>query len=143
MPLTSNPDAIFLSAEDFQERFGFPKPGSSSSSSAVGDGGKEVDVEVEEEGAHAAGHGGADVAAKEGVEMKGVRYAGGGAGKGKEGGKAGGEGVTYVVFYCKAGVRSKAAMQMAAGEGGWSGVRVGHWGGGWSDWERRRESVER
>jgi rhodanese-related sulfurtransferase len=26
MPITSSPDALFLNAEDFEERFGFPKP---------------------------------------------------------------------------------------------------------------------
>lgn len=81
----------------------------------------------EEVGPHAAGHGGADV----GVE--------GGGGLGEEG-----EGeVEEVVFYCKAGVRSRAAAQMAMGEGGWKGVKVGQWGGGWVEWEKMGGKVER
>ena len=39
-------------------------------------------------------------------------------------------GVEEVIFYCKAGVRSRAAAQMARE---WKGVRVGEMrGGGWS-----------
>lgn len=36
-----------------------------------------------------------------------------------------------VVFYCKAGIRSRAAARMAW-EGGWRGV--GEYGGSWVDW---------
>lgn len=82
---------------------------------------------------YAAGHAGADVgaAAEEEAETDG------GMGDGE------GEGVKEVVFFCKAGVRSRAAMQMALGEGGWRGVRVGQWGGGWVEWENRGGEVER
>ncbi|KAL8631401.1 hypothetical protein Q9189_002911 [Teloschistes chrysophthalmus] len=148
MPLTSCPDAIFLDPEVFRERFGFGKPGSGGAGE-IGRG--EGEEEEEEEGV--AGHGGADLAAKEGVEMEGVRYAGSptsqgkgsgeAEGEGEAGGKGEGEGVQEVIFYCKAGVRSRAAMQMAAGEGGWRGVRVGQWGGGWVEWEAGGGRVER
>ncbi|KAL8725726.1 MAG: hypothetical protein Q9166_007176 [cf. Caloplaca sp. 2 TL-2023] len=129
MPITSNPDAIYLSPEDFHDRFGFEKPGNPSVSSS-----DESDEELGEavsEGnpkPYAAGHGGADV---------------GVAAEAEEEGDEGGDGVREVVFYCKAGVRSRAAMQMAAGEGGWKGVRVGQWGGGWVEWEQEGGKVER
>jgi len=66
MPITSSPDAPFLSPEDFEERFGFEKPGK--------------DEEV--------------------------------------------------VFYCKAGVRSRMGAVLGK-EAGW---RVGEYRGSWLDW---------
>lgn len=54
----------------------------------------------------------------------------------------GGE-VKEVVFYCKAGVRSKAAARLAGGVGGWDGVKVGDMRGGWVEWEKRGGPVER
>lgn len=54
-----------------------------------------------------------------------------------------GDGVREVVFYCKAGVRSRAAARLAGGERGWVEVRVGEWGGGMGEWGRRGEGVER
>src|ERR1700753_3805141 len=69
MPITSSPDALFLSAEDFAERFGFPKP--------------KADTEV--------------------------------------------------VFYCKAGVRSKAAAGLAKHAGF---QNVGEYRGSIMDWEK-------
>ncbi|OCL02133.1 Rhodanese-like protein, partial [Glonium stellatum] len=70
IPIASHPDALFLSPDEFQDRFGFAKP----------------------------------AATKE------------------------------VVFYCKAGVRSSAAAQLAR-QGGYE--RVGEYRGSWLDWERR------
>ena len=87
MPLTSNPDAFALSADDFFDRFGFARPG--------------------------------------------------GKGEG-EGGEEGG--VEEVIFYCKAGVRSRAAARMARE---WVGVRAGDMRGGWMEWEGRGGEVER
>jgi len=51
--------------------------------------------------------------------------------------------VEEVVFYCKAGVRSRTAARMAVGEGGWRGVKVGEMGGGWLEWEVKGGEVER
>jgi len=46
-----------------------------------------------------------------------------------------------VIFYCKAGVRSKAAAQLA-GQAGFGG-KVGEFPGSWLEWEARGGSVER
>ena len=137
MPIKSNPDAVYLSREDFEDRFGFVKPGSVS----LGMGGEEGEGEEEENTPATAGHGGADASADLGVGG----YAGGGGGGGSDGGAGEGEGeaVKEVVFYCKAGVRSRFAAQMAAGDGGWKGVRVGEMGGGMDEWVGRGGGVER
>lgn len=76
LPLSSCPDAFFLPADEFEERFGFEKP----------------------------------------REGRGV------------------------VFYCKAGVRSRAAAALAS-EGGWG--PVGEFPGSWLEWEGRGGEVER
>ncbi|KAG0132618.1 Rhodanese-like domain-containing protein [Tuber indicum] len=70
IPIASSPDALTLSPEEFEDRFGFAKP------------------ELEKE----------------------------------------------VVFYCKAGIRSSAAAQVAVGVGY---RRVGEYRGSWVDWEKR------
>ena len=76
LPITSHPDALFLPAEEFEDRFSFPKPTAE----------------------------------------------------------------TEVVFYCKAGVRSRAAAGMAR-EAGWE--RVGEYKGSWVEWVGRGGKVER
>lgn len=115
MPLTSHPDGIFLSPADFRARFGFAKPGSSSSSSSIKSSSASADLTADsQEGKPpASGKGNAD------------------------------EEVEEVVFYCRAGVRSKTAATLAGGEGGWEGVRVGDLGGGWLEWEAKGGEVER
>jgi len=56
--------------------------------------------------------------------------------------KEGGErDVTEVVFYCKAGVRSRAAARLARGWEG-EGVRVGEYKGSWVEWVGRGGVVE-
>ncbi|MCJ1431495.1 hypothetical protein MMC27_000848 [Xylographa pallens] len=75
LDITGHPDGLFLSEEEFEERFGWPKPGP-------------------------------------GVEL---------------------------VFYCKAGVRSRVAARMAR-EAGW---RAGEFGGSWDEWVGRGGRVER
>jgi rhodanese-related sulfurtransferase len=70
IPISSQPDALMLSEEDFEDRFGWKKPG------------------LEKE----------------------------------------------VVFFCKAGVRSSAAAQLAK-QAGYE--NVGEYRGSWLDWERR------
>jgi rhodanese-related sulfurtransferase len=67
MPITTSPEALFLSPEDFEERFGFPKPNPD----------------------------------------------------------------TEVVFYCKAGVRSKASATLAR-QAGYE--KVGEYRGSYMDW---------
>jgi rhodanese-related sulfurtransferase len=69
MPITSSADALFLSAEDFEDRFGFPKPRADAN----------------------------------------------------------------VVFYCKAGVRSRAAAVLAKQVGY---ENVGEYRGSWDDWSK-------
>ena len=44
------------------------------------------------------------------------------------------------MFYCKAGVRSRAAAALAR-EGGWEGV--GEFPGSWMEWEGRGGEIER
>ncbi len=110
MPITSNPDAFYLSDEDFIERFGFEKPKAVRASSMDSDAGKEGEAED----------------------------GGRGAGYGEEGGE--GKGVEEVIFYCKAGVRSRAAARMARE---WVGIRAGDMSGGWLEWEKRGGEVER
>jgi rhodanese-related sulfurtransferase len=77
LPVSTSADGFFLEAEEFEERFGFTKPGE------------------EDE----------------------------------------------VVFYCKAGVRSRAAAQIAiqAGFGG----KVGEFPGSWIEWAERGGDVEK
>jgi rhodanese-related sulfurtransferase len=77
LPVTSAADAFFLSPEEFEERYGFERPGK--------------DDEV--------------------------------------------------IFYCKAGVRSRAAARLArqAGFGG----KVGEFPGSWIEWEKNGGDIER
>ncbi|PWY82943.1 Rhodanese-like protein, partial [Aspergillus heteromorphus CBS 117.55] len=82
VPLASQPDALFLTADEFETRFGFPKPG---------------------------------VAADE---------------AGRE-----------IVFYCKAGVRARAAAQLAV-QAGYQADRVGVYDGSWLDWAAKGGKVE-
>jgi len=70
IPITTSPDAFFITPEEFEDRFGFERP--------------EKDTEV--------------------------------------------------VFYCKAGVRSRAAAELAKGAG-WT--NVAEYPGSWMDWEKR------
>ncbi|KAH8700447.1 Rhodanese-like domain-containing protein [Talaromyces proteolyticus] len=79
VPLASQPDAYFLSPEEFETRFGYPKPG-----------------------------------------------AGGGE----------------IVFYCKAGVRARAAAQLAA-QAGYDAQALKVYDGSWLDWMSRGGKVER
>jgi len=76
IPITSNPDALLLPAEEFEDRFGFAKP----------------DVNKE------------------------------------------------VVFYCKAGVRSSAAAQVAE-QGGYQ--KIAEYRGSWLDWQRQGGQIEK
>ncbi len=69
IPVTTKPDSFFISAEEFEDRFGFERPG-----------------------------------------------------KEKE-----------VVFYCRSGVRSRAAAELAKAAG-WNSV--GEYPGSWTDWEK-------
>ena len=79
VPIKSSPDAFFLPETEFEDRFGFPRPG--------------PDAEV--------------------------------------------------VFYCKSGVRSRAAARMAAQAEPRFGGRVGEFPGSWKEWESQGGAVER
>ncbi|KAL4779614.1 Rhodanese-like domain-containing protein [Aspergillus varians] len=82
VPLASQPDALFLTPEEFETRFGYPKPGADSD--------------------------------------------------------AGGD----IVFYCKAGVRARAAAQLAV-QAGYEPERIGVYNGSWLDWARNGGRVEK
>ena len=75
IPITSAPDAFFITDEEFENRFGFARP------------------EKESE----------------------------------------------IVFYCKAGVRSKAAARLAR-QAGWN--NTGEYAGSWLDWESKGGKIE-
>lgn len=76
LPINSNPDALFLPAEDFEDKFGFSKPSRTDE----------------------------------------------------------------VIFYCKAGVRSRTAAGLAR-MAGWE--KVGEYAGSWIDWEKRGGEVDK
>ncbi|CAP70360.1 uncharacterized protein PODANS_3_4430 [Podospora anserina S mat+] len=76
IPVTTSPDSFFISPEEFEDRFGFPRPAK--------------DQEL--------------------------------------------------IFYCKAGVRSRAAAQLAK-QAGWE--KVGEYPGSWLDWFEKGGAVER
>ena len=48
-----------------------------------------------------------------------------------------------VVFYCKSGVRSRAAANMVLAEWGKDGVAVGEFPGSWLEWEKRGGQSEK
>ena len=91
VPVTSAPDSFHLSAEDFEDRFGFERPGL-----GLGLPAEDAGEEQEQE---------------------------------------------QVLFYCKAGVRSRAAAALAR-DAGWNAV-VGEYPGSWVDWVARGGKVER
>ncbi|KAK0735869.1 Rhodanese-like domain-containing protein [Apiosordaria backusii] len=76
IPVTTSPDSFFIPEEEFEDRFGFPRPSK--------------DQEL--------------------------------------------------IFYCKAGVRSRAAAQLAK-QAGWE--KVGEYPGSWLDWFEKGGPVER
>ncbi|CAG7977384.1 unnamed protein product [Penicillium nalgiovense] len=84
IPLASQGDALYLTPDEFETRFGFAKP---------------------------------DPAESEGEPA-------------------------HMVFYCKAGVRAKAAAQMAV-QAGYDPANVGVYMGSWLDWERHGGKVEK
>lgn len=79
VPISSGPDAFFMPAEDFETKFGFPRP-----------------TEQDE-----------------------------------------------VIFYCKAGVRSRQASLLAGQARPKFGGKVGNYPGSWVDWEKNGGKVER
>ncbi|KAJ5678280.1 uncharacterized protein N7477_003913 [Penicillium maclennaniae] len=80
IPLASQPDAMYLTPDEFEDRFGFPKPQ---------------------------------------ADFDGT-----------------------LVFYCKAGVRARAAAQLAV-QAGYNPEQIGVYEGSWLDWERNGGKVER
>ncbi|KAL3461487.1 Rhodanese-like domain-containing protein [Aspergillus heterothallicus] len=84
VPLASQPDALFLTPDEFETRFGYPKPGAAAGEDQEGD----------------------------------------------------------IVFYCKAGVRARAAAQLAV-QAGYDAERVGVYDGSWLDWAANGGRVER
>ena len=133
MPIKSNPDAFYLSDEEFFDRFGFEKPRPIADKGGAGAGRDNSEspysakAKEREAGSGLNAEDGAD-----GTDFNGE------AGYGKEGGE--GKGVGEVIFYCKAGVRSRAAARMARE---WEGIKAGDMKGGWTEWEGRGGEVER
>ena len=115
MPLTSNPDAFYLDEGEFGERFGFERPRARQKS--------RLQPQPQPH--------------KEDGETK-QEDRGGKEEHGKEANPS--SAVDEVIFYCHAGVRSRAAARMARE---WKGVRVGDMRGGWAEWEGRGGEVER
>lgn len=76
VPITSAPDSFYISEDEFEDRFGYPRPAK--------------DAEV--------------------------------------------------IFYCRSGVRSRAASELAK-QGGWT--NVGEYPGSWLDWSGKGGDVER
>lgn len=138
MPLTSNPDAFYLSNDDFFDRFGFEKPRSpkstpsSSPSPSTASSESPYSPKMKEREANSGLN--FDNDSKFDSMQGNNEVAGGGEGEGE------GEGVEEVVFYCKAGVRSRAAARMARE---WAGIRVGDMKGGWMEWEGKGGAIER
>ncbi|KAG8526477.1 uncharacterized protein KY384_008677 [Bacidia gigantensis] len=132
MPITSNADAFYLGEEDFLERFGFEKPRAH--------GQEAVD--------RAKSPFSPKMKAKE--ASAGLNQGEGDSGVGSEGREhdsdvGGAEreeraGVEEVIFYCKAGVRSRTAARLARE---WQGVKVGDMTGGWNEWSGKGGAVER
>ncbi len=141
MPITSNPDAFYLGEEDFLERFGFEKPmrGGTGMEEGGAGGGKmqespfsaEMKSREARSGLNAEGVNSMDVNEKAGSAFKGTDH---------DGGEGEGKGIEEVIFYCKAGVRSRAAARMARE---WEGLRVGQYEEGWLGWEGKGGKVER
>ena len=132
MPITSNPDAFWLGGADFFDRFGFEKPRAVRGSAAAP---TTTTTESPYSTGAKEGEAGSGLDAEGRVDGAGVD---GEAGSGEEGGE--GKGVEEVIFYCKAGVRSRAAARMARE---WVGVKAGDMKGGWMEWEGRGGEVER
>lgn len=129
MPITSNPDAFYLSDEDFFDRFGFEKPKAVRGSRPASTSESPYSGRAKEREARSG------LNADDGADSADVNRE---AGYGKEDGQ--GKGVEEVIFYCKAGVRSRAAARMARE---WMGVQAGDMKGGWMEWEGRGGDVER
>ena len=156
MPITSNPDAFYLSEEEFSDRFGFEKPravvNGREGRGGQGDPGKGSATRSRFSRSESPFSG----KAKENEARSGLNAEdgdgvvdgadGGSGGEGAGYGKGGGEreeegkGVEEVIFYCKAGVRSRAAARMARE---WVGIKAGDMQGGWVEWESKGGEVER
>ena len=140
MPLTSNPDAFYLSEDEFFGRFGFERPRVVAAGDGQGDAGRRVPTTAEspfspkqkEREAQAGLN-----SEEQGGSLGGHDEVGGGGEKVEADGRSG---VEEVVFYCKAGIRSRAAARMARE---WKGVKVGDMKGGWMEWEGKGGSVQR
>jgi len=89
MPLNSQPDALFLSPDEFLTRFGYAKPGIRNDASPES---RSPDPDI--------------------------------------------------VFYCKVGVRARAAAELAV-QAGYDPERVAVYAGSWLDWAERGGKVER
>ena len=150
VPINSNPDAFFLDEESFEGRFGFVRPRARVGGREGVSGRKGEGISGREGGEGSNGMGkspftpemksrearaGLNAADKEDTDVGEGR---GGQGEGE--GQGEGDGVDEVIFYCKAGVRSRAAARLARE---WKGVKIGDMDGGWNEWSSRGGKVER
>lgn len=127
MPLNSHPNAIFVEPVTFYRTFGFLKPGTTRAQAVPKTNKNNTDpaAAVPPEGPVGGPVGGA-------VEEE------------KEEDKEEEQRVNEVVFYCKSGVRSKLAAQMAMNEIGWvPAVQSGDLTGGWIEWQAKGGKVEK
>lgn len=142
MPIMSNPDAFYLGDEDFLDRFGFQRPRSRSPSASREESSREVEqgnpksrspysAEMKSREANA----GLNPSGESPTDSEKVNRDAGYGSSSEDG-----DGVEEVVFYCKAGVRSRNAAKMARE---WEGIRAGDMKGGWLEWEERGGDVER
>jgi rhodanese-related sulfurtransferase len=138
MPLTSNPDAFYLSNEDFFDRFGFEKPRAADTASTSTSGGEAEGRKAATDGnpftSRMKGREANSGLNADGVDSMEVNEEAGAASDGRA------KGVEEVIFYCKAGVRSRAAATMARE---WEGVKIGQYAEGWMGWEKKGGRVER
>lgn len=135
LPITSNPDAFALSEDDFLDRFGFPRPRPRRPSrSSAPPAHSATDVSpykptMKHREATAGLNADTSIdSASEGPKSQEL------------GGTEEGQGVDEVVFYCKAGVRSRAAARMARQ---WQNIEIGDMKGGWDEWSSKGGRAER
>ena len=137
MPFNSNPDAFYLDPDTFLDRFGFERPRARARARI----GRDAGGNGQGEGGTGQSPYTAGMKAKEaeaGLNGEDGEREGSGKDRGREGME--GDGVDEVIFYCKAGVRSKAAARLASE---WKGVKIGDMVGGWNEWSSRGGKVER
>ena len=143
MPLTSNPDAFYLSNEDFFDRFGFEKPRAVNMISGSREGKRGTTSESPYTAKMKQREANSGLNSDDGsiIDSEKINREAGYGGGGKDETEDGdGEGVEEVLFYCRKGVRSRAAARMARE---WQGISIGDITGGFVEWEGKGGKIER